>query len=270
MKLTAVKKISAAFLVLVFVALFTIGVSAETVQDRLEGQLNEIIDQYQSADPESQESIQERFNQFLEANGLEDMDLSDLTDTDIAHIIGDLGNSFSLMEDFAGLAGDAWSSAFAMLQDVVSGGDGTADGSNTATPGSGGGSSVNNNSNNSNDSNNNDNGGNNNPNGYNSPNVIVPAVPTTAPNTQQAPAVGIPPTTVIPPISTEPDVETTTAPAMVGVGVVGQEDLSHVENVVIEDSSATSPSSIIVLVVLSIATLAVVASMVVFFIVKRK
>lgn len=237
MKNTAGKKISAVLLVLMLFVSLACNAFAETIQDRLERELNELVDQYNSADADTQQSLEERFDQFLKENNLDDMDLGSLTDTDIGKIISDLGNNLAL-EDLIGLMQDAWSSGSAMIQDVLNGGLGTADGSNTATtkePAT-------------------------------SPNVIIAG---TAPATQNG-AVGIPQTVAqnntTAAEATTYDVGATTAASIVGPGLTTAEPVS------IADISATgmSTSSIIVLVVLSVATVAVIVAIVIFFVLKRK
>lgn len=235
MKRTAAKKFSAVILAVIIIFSFSVSAFAETIQDRIERQLQELVDKYQSAEPETQESIQERFNKFLEENGLDDIDLSKIQDTDIAKIIEGLGDNLSL-DQFFGLAQDAWNSGLAMIQDVFNGGNGTSDGSNTANP----------NSNNSQ---------------YNSPNVIVPAATTT-----NSGAAGNP-TTIIPPVTAENNTQTTTVPNIIGAGITVAEPASQS---VITDDSGLKSSSVVVFVVLSVSTIAVLAAIIVFFVLKRR
>ncbi len=237
MKNTAGKKISAVLLVLMLFVSLSCNAFAETIQDRLERELKELVDQYNSADEDTQQSLEERFDQFLKENNLDDMDLGSLTDTDIGKIISDLGNNLAL-EDLIGLMQDAWASGSAMIQDVLNGGLGTADGSNTATTKE----------------------------PITSPNVIIAG---TAPASQTN-AAGIPqtvaPNNTTATEATTYDVGATTAASIVGPG------LTTAEPVTIADvkDGGMSTSSIIVLVVLSVATIAVIVAIVIFFVLKRK
>ena len=72
MKMTAVKKLSA--VLLCFIMMFVMGtnVFAETVQDRLEQSLGDASEQFESADPEEQEEMQDAFSSLLENAGLAD------------------------------------------------------------------------------------------------------------------------------------------------------------------------------------------------------
>lgn len=234
MKKAAVKKLSAVLLSIIIMFTLAVNTYAETVQDRLERQLQELLEKYQSSDSESQASIQERFNAFLEENGLSDIDLSDLQNSDIAGIIAGLGDNFS-MDRFSGLAGDAWNSALAMIQDAFGGGNGTSDGKNTANTTSP---------------------------QYTSPNVIVSA--TSAVSDTQAAGI---PSTVIPPVSSEQITNPTTVPNIVGAGITTAEPA--VNDNIINDSGINS-SSVIVLTVLSVSTVAVIIAIVVFFVLKRR
>lgn len=239
MKNTAGKKISAVLLIALLIVSLSCNAFAETIQDRLERELNDLVNQYNSADEDTQQSLEERFDQFLKENNLDDMDLGSLTDTDIGKIISDLGNNLAL-EDLVGLMQDAWASGTAMIQDALGGGLGTADGSNTATtkePAT-------------------------------SPNVIIAG---TAPVTETN-AVGVPqtvaennPTTATSEATTY-DVGATTAANIVGAGLTTAEPVSIADI----DDDGMSTSSIVVLVVLSVATIAVIVAIVIFFVLKRK
>ena len=55
MKITAVKKISAVLLTIILMFAFASNAFAETIQDRLEQQLGNLGEQYESADPETQD-----------------------------------------------------------------------------------------------------------------------------------------------------------------------------------------------------------------------
>lgn len=230
MKLTAVKRIAA--VLLGFVMLFVLNCSAyaETIQDRLEQSLQGIVDQYNSSDSETQGSIQDQFSSLLEDAGLGDLDLGSLGDTDIGQIIGDLGNNLAA-EDLFGLMEEAFASGSAMIGDVLNGGLGTSDGSNTATT---------------------------NPSTTGSPNIIIANTnPVGSTN-----AVGVPGTSV--PTTYNPG---STAPQnIVGAGVTNPGTTAA--PVAVDDTMSTS--TIAVLVVLSVATIAVIVAIVIFFIVKRK
>lgn len=230
MKLTAVKKIAA--VVLGFIMLFVLNCSAyaETIQDRLEQSLEGIVDDYNSADSETQESMQDMFSSLLGDAGLGDLDLGSLGDTDIGQIIGDLGNNLAL-EDLFGLMEEAFASGSDMIGDVINGGLGTSDGSNTATT---------------------------NPATTGSPNIII-ANTNPVGNTN---AVGVPGTSA--PTTYNPG--STTPQNIVGAGVTSPGTTAT--PIAVDDAMSTS--TIAVLVVLSVATIAVIVAIVIFFIVKRK
>lgn len=236
MKRTEGKRISAVLLAIVLLFVLSCNAFAETIQDKIESGLEELLEKYNSSDSETQQSLQERFNAFLEENGLDDMDLSKLTETDIGKIISDFGDNLAL-EDFFALAQDAWASGSAMIQDVLNGGLGTSDGSNTATTKE----------------------------SVTSPNVIIAG---TAPASSSV-NVGIPAaaSTTVQSEPTTYDVGQTTAANIVGAGVTVGETAPQA---VIEDDSAMSTSAIVVLAVLSVATLAVIVAIVIFFVLKRK
>lgn len=240
MKLTAVKKISAVILTFVMMFAFAANAFAETVQDRLEQALNDIADQYESADPDTQTSLQDQLSSLLEAAGLGDIDLGSLGDSDIGSIIGSLGDNLAL-DSVIGLFTDAFSSGVGMIQDAIGGGLGTSDGSNTATtvPSAGG-----------------------------SPNTII-ANPTPPSSTV---AVGVPeanmPTTNAP-VTNAPTTYvpgSTTAANLVGAG------LTTAQNVNLDDlsDSGMDTSSIAVIVVLSVSTIAVIVAIIIFFVLKKK
>lgn len=235
MKLTAVKKISAVLLTFVLMFAFASNAFAETVQDRLENALGDIADQYNSADPGTQESMQDQFSSLLEGAGLGDIDLGSLAGGDIGSIIGGLGDNLAL-DSVVGLFTDAVSSGMAMVGDVIGGGLGTSDGSNTATtkPSAGG-----------------------------SPNTII--ANTNAPSSTVA--VGVPEGNM--PVTNAPTTYnpgSTTAANLVGAGVTTAGTTAP--PVTIDDTMGTS--TIAVLVVLSVSTIAVIAAIVIFFVMKRK
>lgn len=241
MKITAVKKISAVFLTAVILFAFSATAYAETFQDRIEQQLNDLANQYESADEDEQASLEESFDAILNEFGLGDFDLGSLTDADIGSIVGNLEES--PLGDAFGLVTDAFSSGIAMIQDAVGGGLGTSDGSNTATtkPSAGG-----------------------------SPNIIV-AVPETEASTA---AVGVPSVSVTVPQQAEPstneattyDVGTTAPQDLVGAGLTTAANV-NLDNV---SDSGMDTSSVAVLVVLSFSTLAVIIAIVIFFVLKKK
>lgn len=235
MKLTAVKKISAVLLTFVLMFAFASNAFAETVQDRLENALGDIADQYESADPGTQESMQDQFSSLLEGAGLGNIDLGSLAGGDIGSIIGGLGDNLAL-DSVVGLFTDAVSSGMAMIGDVVGGGLGTSDGSNTATtkPSAGG-----------------------------SPNIII--ANTNAPSSTVA--VGVPEANM--PVTNAPttyNAGSTTAANLVGAGVTTAGTTAP--QVDIDDTMSTS--SVAVLIVLSVSTIAVIAAIVIFFVMKRK
>lgn len=240
MKLTAVKKISAVLLTFVMMFALASNAFAETIQDRLEQELSDISDEYESADSETQDSLQNQFSSLLEGAGLGDINLGSLADADIGAIIGSLGDNLAL-DSVVSLFTDAFSSGVSMIQDAIGGGLGTSDGSNTATtkPSAGG-----------------------------SPNTIIAH---TNPVSSTV-AVGLPesnmPTTNMPvtnaPTTYNPG--TTTAANLVGAGVTTAGTTAPA--VTIDDTMSTS--TIAVLVVLSISTVAVIVAIVIFFVMKKK
>lgn len=230
MKRTAVKKFAAVLLTMAMFIVLSCNAFAETIQDSLEQRLEEIINQYNSADSDTQASMEEQFAGFLEESGLGDFDLGSLAETDIGQIIGDLGNNLAI-EDLLGLAEDAWASGSAMIGDVINGGLGTADGSNTATT---------------------------NPATTGSPNIII-ANTNPVGNTN---AVGVPSTST----PTTYDPGSTTAANIVGAGVTTAGTTAPA--VAVDDTMSTS--TVAVLVVLSVSTIAVIVAIVIFFVLKRK
>ena len=235
MKLTAVKKISAVLLTFVLMFAFATNAFAETVQDRLENALGDIKDQYDSADPETQESMQDQLSSMLGSAGLGNIDLGSLAGGDIGSIISGIGDNLAL-DSVMGLFTDAVSSGMAMVGDVIGGGLGTSDGSNTATtkPAAGG-----------------------------SPNTII--ANSNAPSSTVA--VGVPEANM--PVTNAPTTYNpgeTTAANLVGAGVTTAGTTAP--QVAIDDTMGTS--TIIVLVVLSVSTVAVIAAIVIFFVMKRK
>ena len=234
MKMTAVKKISA--VLIAFIMMFVLGtnVFAETIQDKLENSLGDASDQYESAAPEQQEEMQDAFSSLLEGAGLADIDLGSLAGADLGSIIGGIGDNLAL-DSVMGLFTDAFSSGVAMIEDAIGGGLGTSDGSNTATtkPAAGG-----------------------------SPNTII--ANTTAPSSTVA--VGIPesnlPTTGVP--TTYNPGETTSA-NIVGAGVTTGTTAPAVE---VDDSMSTS--SVAVIVVFSACTMAIIITIVIFYLTRRK
>ena len=197
--------------------------------------VQELLEQYNASDPEAQADLQQQFNDFLEKYNLDEVDLGSLADTDIAEIISGLQDNTAL-NDIFGLMQEAWASGTDMIKDALSGGFGTSDGSNTAT-------TV--------------------PMETQPTNVIIAG---TAPVGTTA-AVGVTNSGSTTTETTTYNVGETTAPAIVGAGVTVGETAS---NPVISDSDTMSSSSIIVLIVLSIATLAVIAALVIFFVLKRR
>ena len=101
---------------------------AETIQDSLEQRLEDLADQYNSADSNTQSSVAG----ILEGAGLGDLDLGSLTEGGVGDILGDLGNSLAV-DDILGLVEEAFASGSDMIGDALGGGLGTSDGSNTAT-----------------------------------------------------------------------------------------------------------------------------------------
>lgn len=240
MKTTAVKRISAVLLITVFLFVFSSAACAETFQDRIENQLNDLADQYESADDDTRAELENSFDEILGQFGLGDFDLGSLTDADIGSIMDGLDDS--PLGDAFGIVTDAFSSGIAMIQDAVNGGLGTSDGSNTATtkPSAGG-----------------------------SPNVIETVPQTQAPTS----AVGIPSVNVTVPQAqpstseaTTYDVGTTAPQDMVGA------ELTTAANVNLDNvtDSGMDTSSVAVLVVLSFSTLAVIVAIVIFFVLKKK
>ena len=240
MKRNAVKNFSAVILALILMFSTMCTCFAETVQDNVEAWLEGLVEEYNSADTEEEQaSVQERLDSFLEENGLEDIDLSSITDSDIGQIVSDITIGGSALDDFFSLASDAWSSGVAMIQDVSSKGLGTSDGSNTATTKAP---------------------------AETSPNVIVADTTKAEASTQ---AVGVPSISTQATTTQEPttyDVGATTAPNLIGSGVTTTEPMS---SALIADEGIPT-TSVIVLVVLCVATLAVIVAIVVFFVLKRK
>ena len=232
MKKTAVKKVAAVVLTVLMMFAVSLNAFAETWQDRLEQALNGYVDDYNNADPESQKNMQEEFDKFIKDFGLDEIDLGALSETDIGQIVTGIGDNLAL-DSFLGLAGDAFSSGMAMLEDVFNKGSGTSDGSNTAKP------------------------------PVTSPNIII-ADP--VPESSNV-AVGVPeqnlPTLNAPSSgSTEP----TTAGNMVGAGVTTPNTTAP--QVVIDDQMNTSSTT--VLIVMCVSTIAVIMALVIFFIFKKK
>lgn len=241
MKRNAVKSFSTVVLVLILIFSTMCTSFAETIQDNVEAWLDQIVNDYNNADTEEEKaSIQERLNAFLEESGLDEVDLGSLADTDIGQIVGDITSGSGAMDDFFSLASDAWSSGIAMIKDVFNKGLGTSDGSNTATtkPSS----------------------------NVTSPNIIIADTNKDETTTK---AVGVPsitPAETTTQETTTYNVGSTTAPNLIGSGVVATEPVSSAN---IADAGIPV-TSIIVLVVLTVATLAVIIAIVVFFVLKRK
>ncbi len=231
MKNAAVKKIAAVVFVLVLLFAFQCNAFAETIQDSLEQKFEDLLNNYNSADSESQESFQDTFSSIVEQFGLGDIDLGSLTETDIGQIIGDLGNNLA-MDSLLDLAEEAWASGSAMVQDVFDKGLGTSDGSNTATtkPSAGG-----------------------------SPNIIIAE---TSPQGSTN-AVGVPNVTNP---ATYNSAETAAPDNIVGAGVTTAG--TTVANAQIDDQMGGS--TVAVLVVLSVSTVAVIVALVIFFVLKKK
>ena len=254
MKNAAVKRISAVMLSVLMIFVFSANAFAETIQDRLEQQLDDLANQYENADPETQESMQDKFSSLLEGAGLGNIDLGSLGGSDLGAVVGGLGDNLAL-DGVMGIIGDTFSSGMDMVQDALGGGLGTSDGSNTATttkPATTAGS----------------------------PNVIVPVTkPQGTTNAVGIPSTEVPssaitnisanlPTTTVAtttaPVTYVP--ETTTAANIVGAGVTTapQVDLDGVTD------SGTDSSSMAVLIVMSISTLVIITAIIVFFVLKRK
>ena len=232
MKKTALKKISAVVLTMLMMFVVSFNAFAETWQDRLEQGLNDFSDNYNSADSESQQDMQDSFNQFLKDFGLDEVDLGSLSETDIGQIITGIGDNLAL-DSFLGLAGDAFESGWAMIEDVFNKGSGTSDGSNTAKP------------------------------PVTSPNIIIAdPVPESSNVAVGVPQQNMSSTNTPPTYSTEP----TTAGNLVGAGVTTPGTTAP--QVVIDDSMNTS--SMAVLIVMSVSTVAVIMALVIFFILKKK
>lgn len=235
MKITAVKKISAVLLTFIMMFAFASNAFAETIQDRLEQQLGDLADQYESSDSETQESMQDQLSSLLEGAGLGDIDLGSLGDMDLGALLGGLGDNLAL-DSVLGLVTDAFSSGMGMIEDAIGGGLGTSDGSNTATtkPSAGG-----------------------------SPNVIIA---NTNPVSSTV-AVGVPEANM--PVTNAPTTYnpgSTTAENIVGPGVTTSGTTAPA--VPIDDTM--SSSSVAVLVGLSVATIAVIIAIVIFFVLKKK
>ncbi|MBR5233416.1 MAG: hypothetical protein IKW03_04330 [Clostridia bacterium] len=229
MKFAAVKKIAAIFFTVICIFSLTFNSYAETIQDSLEQRLEELQNQFNSSDGATQNSISD----ILESAGLGDIDFGSLGETDIGQIIGGLGNNLAA-DDLLGLMEDAISSGSDMINDVINGGLGTSDGSNTATtkPAVQGGS----------------------------PNIII-ANPNPVQGTN---AVGVPQLTTKAPSTKAP--ESTTAADIVGAGVTTPGTTAP--QVAVDDAMSTS--TVAVLVVLSVATIAVIVAIVIFFVMKKK
>lgn len=236
MKRTAVKRISAVVIAIFLLIVSSFNAFAETWQDRLEQQLGDLSDEYESAEPEDQEEMQNQFDDLLGSFGLDEMDLGSLSETDIGQIITGIGDNLAL-DSFMGLASDAFSSGIAMIGDVVGGGLGTSDGSNTATT---------------------------TPN-VTSPNNIIIANPSPESSTV---AVGVPEQNM--PVTNAPttyNTEPTTAGNLVGAGVTTTVPNTTAPQVVTDDMSSSSMG---VLVALSVSTVAVLIAIVIFFVLKKK
>lgn len=232
MKKTAVKRISAVVFTIIMLFAVSLNAYAETWQDRIEQSVKDFSGDYNSADPDTQASIQESFDKFLAENGLESIDLGSLSETDIGQIFSGIGDNLSI-DSFFGLAGDAFSSGMNMIQDAIGSGSGTSDGSATATT---------------------------KPATITSPNIII-ANP--APESSTV-AVGVPEQNM--PVTNAPTtykVESTTAPNILGAGVT-----TTAPPVAVEDSA--SSSSMAVLIALSVSTVAVIVAIVIFFVLKKK
>lgn len=235
MKRTAVKKISAVVMIIFLLVASSFNSFAATWQDRLEQQLGDLSDEYESADPEEQEQMQNQFDDLLGNFGLDEMDLGSLSETDIGQIITGIGDNLAL-DSFMGLASDAFSSGIAMIGDVVGGGLGTSDGSNTATTTP----------------------------TITSPNNII-ANPSPESSTV---AVGVPEQNM--PVTNAPttyNTEPTTAGNLVGAGVTTTVPNTTAPQVVTDDMSSSSMG---VLVALSVSTVAVLIAIVIFFVLKKK
>lgn len=233
MKKNTVKNILAVLIAVTVLITLNINTFAETISDKLEKRLNDLVNEYVNADPDEQQSIEERFNAFLSKYGLDEMDLSSITETDIGQIIADIGGGS--FDDIKKLASDAFSSGLSMIQDALGGGLGTSNGSNTVKD------------------------------PVTSPNVIIAQ---TSPSNQNSNAVGVPANN-IPPVTQEAatyDVGNQVSDNnMVGAVVTQPEPVS----VSLEDSGMGT-ASVVVLVVLAVATLAVLVAIVIFFVNKRK
>lgn len=232
MKFAAVKKIAAILFSVICIFSLTLNVYAETIQDSLEQRLEELKDQFNSSDSATQGSIADSFAGLLEGSGLEDFDLGSLAEGDVGQILGDLGNNLAA-DELIGLIEEAFASGSDMINDVINGGLGTSDGSNTATT---------------------------KPSGGGSPNIII-----ANPNPQSSTnAVGVPQISTKAPTTYNPG--STTAADIVGAGVTTAGTTAP--PVAVDDAMSTS--TIAVLVVLSVATIAVIVAIVIFFVMKKK
>lgn len=253
MKRNIYKVLFSAVLVLMLIFSTVSTAFAETVQDRLENYLNGAVDDYESAETEEeQDSIQEQLDAWLAENGFDSIDLGAITDTDIGSIVSGLmgGGGSSIFDsitgafgDLGGLISDAFNSGIGMITDVIGGGPGTSDGSNTATTEP-----------------------------VTSPNIII-ADDTTKPESSTH-AVGVPniqaPTTQTA-TTTEPVASEVTT-YNVGTNVQGNIISSGVTTTapttdsVVEDDDS---SAVTLLIVLSATTIAIIVGIVVFFLNKR-
>lgn len=253
MKRSVLKGLSVIAIVLVLMFSSISVAFAETIQDRLENYISGAVDDFENAESaEDQESIQEQLDSWLAENGLDSIDLSTITDSDIGSIvsglIGDSGSSGGSILDSLSGVGDlitgAFNSGLGMITDAIGGGFGTSDGSNTATTEP-----------------------------VTSPNIII-ADDTTKESATQA--VGVPnvqaPATQVAP-TTEPSTSEVTT-YNVGSAVSGDLIGSGVTTTAVADTNSVvkddNTSAVTVLVILSVSTLVIIVTMVAFFLMKRK
>ena len=183
---------------------------------RNKNRLEEIADQYNSADSGTQSSVSD----ILAGAGLGDIDLGSLSGDGLSSILGDLGNNLAV-DDLLGLVEEAFASGSDMIGDALGGGLGTSDGSSTATtkPAAAGGS----------------------------PNVIVADTKPVASTS----AVGVPQLTTKAPA----DPAATTAANIVGAGVTTSGTTAPAVTTVDDTMSSSTVAVLVVLSVSTIAVI---------------
>lgn len=208
--------------------------SQTDIRSRLQERLEKLVEAYNSSDnAELRKTIEDLMKSF----GI-DQDLSQLDNYDIGKIVEGLSNG-TAMQMFNELAGQATSAGIKMIQDVINGGKGTSDGKNTAT------------TTNASDSN----------------NSVV-----------KIPAVSAPTTHATTTNSAEQNQQTTNSEQItynIGQTTIPETTVQTITAAQSESASVTDDekkstgSRIAVLLILSIATVAVVVAMVVFFLMKK-